>query len=160
VTHGHVKLRAMAEPVTSGVGLRAIVLYKTVKAVIQLAAALLLAVFLPLGLAERVYELAGVLRHHFTHGWAVGLAALLERGASGHGLELTIVALGFDGTLTAVEAWALRRGRWWGPWLVVLATSSLLPFELYELARHPRLSRVALLAMNLIIVAYLAIRAS
>jgi uncharacterized membrane protein (DUF2068 family) len=149
----------MAEPEAASAGVRAIVLYKTVKAVLQLAAALILAVLLPLGLAREVHELSVVLRHHFTHGWAVGLAALLERGSRGHGLELTILALGLDGTLTAVEAWALRSGRWWGPWLVVLATASLVPFELYELARRPRLSRAVLLAMNLIIVVYLTYRA-
>jgi uncharacterized membrane protein (DUF2068 family) len=149
----------MADSDVASAGVRAIVLYKTVKAAIQLAAALVLGVLLPLGLAGKVHELSVALRHHFTHGWAVGLAALLERGSSGHGLEFTILALGLDGTLTAVEAWALRSGRWWGPWLVVVATSSLLPFELYELARRPRPSRAVLLAMNLIIVGYLTYRA-
>jgi uncharacterized membrane protein (DUF2068 family) len=58
--------------------------------------------------------------------------------------------------LTALEAWALRRGRPWGAWLVVGATSALLPFEIYEIWRVPRVSRIGLFALNLLICAYLA----
>jgi uncharacterized membrane protein (DUF2068 family) len=140
-------------------GVRAIILYKTVKAALQLGAALLLAALLPLGLPEAIRHLSLALREHVTHGWALRLGTLLARGSTHHGIVLGIAALGLDGALTAVEAWALRRGRWWGPWLVVIATGSLLPFEAYELARRPQLSRAALVAANLVIVAYLVRRA-
>jgi uncharacterized membrane protein (DUF2068 family) len=140
-------------------GVRAIALYKTTKAALQLGLALLLCVLWPLGLPEKIRDLCVTLRQHVTHGWALQLAALLERGSAGHGIALSIAALGLDGTLTAVEAWALRSGRRWGPWLVVVTTGSLLPFELYELARSPRLSRALLILVNAAIVAYLARRA-
>jgi uncharacterized membrane protein (DUF2068 family) len=149
----------MANSAVPGPGVRAIVLYKTAKAGLQLAATLLLCALWPLGLPEKIGELAVALRHHITHGWAVSLAALLERGSTNRGVGLSILALGLDGTLTAVEAWALRSARWWGPWLVVLATGSLLPFELREFAKTPGPSRAILIASNLIIVAYLAQRA-
>jgi uncharacterized membrane protein (DUF2068 family) len=149
----------MAEWQRPGAGVRAIVLYKTVKAALQLMMALLLCALWPFGLPELIRELSVALRQHITQGWAARLAAWLARGSTNHGIALGILALGLDGTLTAVEAWSLCRGRWWGPWLVVLATASLLPFELYELARRPRPSRVALIVTNLVIVLYLARRA-
>jgi len=139
--------------------LRAIVLYKSVKASLELATALLLAALWPLGLPEKLATVAHWLRHHITHGWANELAALLVDGTARHRLGLSLLALGLDGALTAVEAWALRVGHWWGPWLVVVATSSLLPFEVYELVRVPRPSRAVLIAVNLLVAAYLARRA-
>jgi uncharacterized membrane protein (DUF2068 family) len=149
----------MAAPRGENAGLRAIILYKTAKAAVQLAAALLLIVLWPFGLPDAIRHLSLMLRQHVTHGWALRLAAALAHGSSNHGIVLGIAALGFDGALTALEAWSLRTGRWWGAWLVVVATGSLLPFELYELARHPRVSRALLIVVNLIIVIYLARRA-
>lgn len=142
-----------------GAGVRAIVLYKSVKSAAELAVVLVAVALWPFGLPAILHRLALGLQQHAAHGWAVMLAAWLEGGATDRGVELSLLALGGDGTLTAVEAWALRRGQWWGPWLVVLATGSLLPFELVELVRSPHLSRSLLLAANLAIVAYLARRA-
>ena len=139
--------------------MRAIIAYKAVKAGVQLAAAVLLAVLLPLGLPTWVHDLCHALRHHFTQAWATNLAALLERGSTHRGIVLGSIALGLDGTLTAIEAWSLRAGRWWGPWLVVVATGALLPFEVYEFIREPHASRALLFALNLAIVLYLARKA-
>jgi uncharacterized membrane protein (DUF2068 family) len=149
----------MAAPRDRSPGLRAIILYKTAKAAVQLAAALLLTALWPLGLPDAIRHLSLELRQHVTHGWALRLAGLLAHGSTNHGIVLGIAALGLDGALTGVEAWALRSGRWWGAWLVVIATGSLLPFEFYELARRPLLSRAALIVANLTIVVYLARRA-
>jgi uncharacterized membrane protein (DUF2068 family) len=140
-------------------GVRAIALYKTTKAALQLGLALLLCVLWPLGLPEKIRDLCLALRQHVTHGWALQLAALVERGSAGHGIAFSIAALGLDGTLTAIEAWALLSGRTWGPWLVVAATASLMPFELYELVRAPHLWRALLILVNAAIVAYLARKA-
>jgi uncharacterized membrane protein (DUF2068 family) len=74
-------------------------------------------------------------------------------------LIFTILALSGDGLFTALEAWALASRRWWGPWLVVAATASLLPFEVYEFLRVPRASRAVIFVLNLVILAYLARRA-
>lgn len=140
-------------------GVRAIQLYKTIKASLQLGLALLLCALWPFGLPEKIAEFAVALRHHTTHAWAVHLADLLVDGSSARRIQLTLVALSLDGALTALEAWALGRGKWWGPWLVVAATGSLLPFELYELWRKPLVSRALILALNLAVVVYLSRRA-
>ena len=61
--------------------------------------------------------------------------------------------------MTALEGWALHRRFRWAPWLVVVAGSTLIPFEVVELARRPRPGRVAILVVNLVIIAYLVARA-
>jgi uncharacterized membrane protein (DUF2068 family) len=137
-------------------GLRAIIAYKTVKACIQLGLALVLLALWPLGLADKIRDLALQLQHHATHAWAIRLAAELAGHSDKRELLLALLALGGDGLLTSLEAWALAGRRWWGPWLVVAATASLLPFELYELVRAPHASRALILSLNLLILGYLA----
>ena len=43
----------------------------------------------------------------------------------------------------------------WAEYLTIVATSGLIPVELYEIARHVTVSRIGVLAVNLAIVAYL-----
>lgn len=140
-------------------GVRAILVYKTVKASLQLGTAAVMTVLLPFGLPDEVRELGDALKRHGSHAWASTLAALLESGSTRHGVLFAIAVLGLDGLLTGIEAWALRAGHWWGPWLVVVATGMLLPFEAVALVRAPHLSRALLLLANLAIVVYLGRRA-
>jgi uncharacterized membrane protein (DUF2068 family) len=58
--------------------------------------------------------------------------------------------------MSLLEGWALLHGRWWGPWLVVVATGSLLPFEIAAFLRHPHAVRAALFGVNVAVVWYLA----
>jgi uncharacterized membrane protein (DUF2068 family) len=71
--------------------------------------------------------------------------------------QLRAVAAGtfFYATLHMVEGTGLIMGYHWAEYLVVFATGSLVPFEIYEIARKPTALRVALLIVNLLIVAYL-----
>jgi uncharacterized membrane protein (DUF2068 family) len=48
--------------------------------------------------------------------------------------------------------WLMKR---WGEWMTVIITSSLVPVEIYEIYRHPSLVKVAVLLVNIGIVAYL-----
>jgi uncharacterized membrane protein (DUF2068 family) len=143
----------------SALGVRAIVAYKFIKGLGELVLALTLVVLLALGLAPSLRHFAAELRYHVSRAWSVRLAELVMRGATRRGIELTSLALTLDGVLTVVEGWALRRGHVWGPWLVVAATGGLLPFEVYQLVRHVRVSHVLALGLNLLIVVYLAHRA-
>jgi uncharacterized membrane protein (DUF2068 family) len=141
-------------------GVRAIVGYKTVKAALQLGLVVLLCALWPFGLPEHIQAVALALRQHLTQAWAHQLADFLATGMTERRLAFTVLALGLDGTLTGIEAWALHRGRWWGPWLVVAATGALLPFEVYAFFRVPRLSRALLFTLNLAILLYVARRAT
>ena len=50
--------------------------------------------------------------------------------------------------MSLVEGWALWHGHWWGPWLVVAATGSLLPFEVVAVVRQLHAVRVVLFFVN------------
>lgn len=135
-----------------------IIAYKLIKGGLWLVFAVALLVLMQVGLGDDLVGIAEHLRHH-SRAWTLALANLLVRASTRRGLWTLFVALVADGTLTLVEAWALIRGHWWGPWLVVVATGSLLPFEVVALARHPHVGRLILLAVNVLIVAYLARKA-
>lgn len=143
--------------------LRAIILYKSAKAALQLSMALVLAVWWPLGLPRALLHLSAWLRHHITHGWAAHLAGmlapLLAAESTSRRILFAIGALSLDGALTGIEAWALHTGRTWGAWLVVATTGSLLPFEVYEFIRVRRWSRLLIFSINVVILVYLARRA-
>jgi uncharacterized membrane protein (DUF2068 family) len=141
-------------------GRRAIIAYKTVKASAQLGSATVLLCLWPFGLVGHVESAARMLHVHATQMWARHLSELLLRHATQRALAFLLLALAVDGAFTAFEAFALRRGYPWAPWLVVLATSLLLPFELYELLETPHLSRFAILLVNAAIAAYLARKAT
>jgi uncharacterized membrane protein (DUF2068 family) len=136
--------------------LRSIVVLKIVKATVVLGLAVVLLALLPFGLPDWMAHLAVRLRHHFVQAWAIRLVDLLARNVSRHRIELTIAALFLDGTLSGIEGWSLKRGVWWGPWLVAVASGALLPLELLEWLRHPRLTRAAMFVVNAVIVAFLA----
>jgi uncharacterized membrane protein (DUF2068 family) len=46
----------------------------------------------------------------------------------------------------------------WAEWLTVIITSSLIPIEIYEIYRHPTPVEIAVLLINIAIVAYLVYR--
>jgi uncharacterized membrane protein (DUF2068 family) len=135
-----------------------IIAYKLVKGGLWFIFAAVIALSMRLGVEHRLLWFADQLRHH-SQAWSLELAQLIMRLASRRGLWTVTLALIGDGAITLVEGWALLRGRWWGPWLVVVATGSLLPFELVALARRPHVSRAALLVINVAIVVYLARKA-
>lgn len=59
------------------------------------------------------------------------------------------------GILQLVESYGLFRRRKWAEWLVVIATTLPIPFELYELFHEPSLSRFGVLLVNAVIAVYL-----
>ena len=137
-------------------GLRLITIYKFTKAVLQVAAAVLLLYGAAHGLNARLAEFAEKLREHAVHAWSnVFAAALLRFTHSRHSLSFTAYALLGDAALSSVEGWALSRGYTWGEWLVVGTTAALIPFEIRALFHHLRVGRVVLLILNVVIVGYL-----
>ena len=60
--------------------------------------------------------------------------------------------------LFTVEGFGLWFQKRWGEWLTVVATTSFIPFEIYELIRRATAMRAALLVTNIAIVIYLAWR--
>jgi uncharacterized membrane protein (DUF2068 family) len=135
-----------------------IIAYKLGKGCLWLVFAAIIVASIRAGLGHRLLGLADHLRHH-SGAWSLALADLVVRAASRRGLWTITVALLADGTMSLLEGWALLRGHWWGPWLVVLATGTPLPLEVRAFVRHPHAVRAALVVVNLAIVIYLARKA-
>ncbi|MBC7794361.1 MAG: DUF2127 domain-containing protein [Clostridia bacterium] len=151
----------MDSPVTSpekSRGVRFIATYKAAKAVIQLVLVCLLAVGLNdhrfSSLQERLIEWHA----HLTATWSNKLAVWFETNLTRPHLRVAVVALGADFLLTATESWALYKDKAWGEWLVVVATSGLIPFEIYEIFQRPRVARFVVLLINAVVVAFLVSR--
>jgi uncharacterized membrane protein (DUF2068 family) len=68
-----------------------------------------------------------------------------------------VLALGYGG-LELVEGVGLWRDKLWAEFLTVIATSLLVPFEVYELVHKPTLLKAAGIAVNIAIVVYLGYR--
>jgi uncharacterized membrane protein (DUF2068 family) len=74
-----------------------------------------------------------------------------------HASELriaAIVAVGY-GVLELVEGTGLWLDQLWAEYLTVIATSLLIPFEVYELVRHPTMLKAGGIIVNVAIVIYL-----
>ena len=80
-------------------------------------------------------------------GFALGLTV-------GRQIALGITALGYA-VLMGAEGVALHFRKPWARWFTIGATSSLIPIELYEIAREPRPLRILILLVNVAVVVYL-----
>jgi uncharacterized membrane protein (DUF2068 family) len=54
-----------------------------------------------------------------------------------------------------IGLWMVKR---WAEWFSVIITTSLLPVEVYEIHRHPSVTKVVVLIFNIAVVAYLVYR--
>src|ERR1700675_1199277 len=54
-----------------------------------------------------------------------------------------------------IGLWLMKR---WAEWFTIIITSSLVPVEVYELYRHPRVTRILVLIINVAVVIYLLYR--
>jgi uncharacterized membrane protein (DUF2068 family) len=131
-----------------------IVGYKVAKAALEIAFGAALVLFATKATNE-LRIAAHHVRDHATAAWSVALADKIVQAATRRHLMVVAVASLLDGVLTSIEGWALHRRYRWGSWLVIAATSCLLPFEVISLARHLTAGRVALFFTNVAIVAYL-----
>ncbi len=85
------------------------------------------------------------------------LRAVEYMGDFNHITLVAISALAYAG-LEGTEGVGLAMRRRWAEYLTVIATGVLIPYELYEVVRHPSLFKLGALALNLAVVGYLAYR--
>ena len=143
------------DPYRTRLVLRVIAVERSLRGVLLLAAGtyLLFHLSTDLGqLAERIIRSIDVdPRQHFLH----RVVARLHR-LHAHELRIAgLAALGY-GALELVEGTGLWLDQLWAEYLTVIATSLLVPFELYELVHRPSIWKAAGIVVNLGIVAYLA----
>ncbi len=70
-------------------------------------------------------------------------------------VSLMLLAAGYV-ALRLIEAYGLWHQRAWGEWLGALSGSLYIPFELRHLAQHPDATSIAVLAVNVLVVGFLA----
>jgi uncharacterized membrane protein (DUF2068 family) len=143
------------EPLPPDRGVRAITIYKFVRAGLALLLALLLVATVALGHAAALARFATQIRSHCSSAFSVALAEKLLQASAPRRLWLVALALTVDGLITGCEGWALRTGKRWGEWLVVVVTGAFVPFELVALWRSPHVGRLLLLLANVLVAAYL-----
>ncbi len=137
-------------------GFRVIGILKLISGALALAVGIGLVRFLdhdPGPRAERVVIHLGLDPHnHLIH-------ELISRLTGVDRAHLHAIRAGtyFYALLHLVEGIGLILGRDWAGYLVIVATSSLIPFEIYEIARRTTLLRVSLFVVNVGIVIYLIV---
>ena len=137
--------------------IQAIAVFKFVKATLFVLAALGAFGLMQHGVAEQAREWGSALA--FTSGQhLVGRAIIFVTGLSRQRIgALGLVAL-FYAALFATEGVGLWRERRWAEYLTVVATGSLIPFEIWEIAHRPTPIRFATFAINVAVVIYLIVR--
>jgi uncharacterized membrane protein (DUF2068 family) len=137
--------------------MQAIAVFKFVKAILFVLAALGAFGLLQHGVTERAREWGSALA--FNSGQhlvrqAITFITGLSRTKIG---ALGLVAL-FYAALFTTEGIGLWRERRWAEYLTVIATGSLIPFEIWEIAHRPTPMRFATFAINVAVVIYLILR--
>jgi len=99
------------------------------------------------GMGGPVNTTAGGAERELTHLFAISIRSL----------TLTGVALAGYALLEGVEAIGLWHGRRWAEYLTFVAAGLLIPLEIYEIIHRPTALKALALALNVAIVAYLAI---
>jgi uncharacterized membrane protein (DUF2068 family) len=139
-------------------GLRGIALFEAIKGV----GSLILAVWL-LSLLHKDLETVATHLLHFLHRVLHlspdgHIARYILRGASRvtHGNLLVFAGLAFLYTaIRFTEASGLWLEKEWAEWFALVSGAMYMPYEVYEMARHPSLIKFAILTINALIVWYM-----
>lgn len=134
--------------------LKLIALFRWSKALVLVAASLgalrLLRPGTTHALANWVLQLPSAAQHRFVLE-AIGKLTRLDTTR----IAWIVAGLLAYAALFTVEGYGLWNSRRWGEWLTIVATSSFVPFEAYELWHRVTPVRAAFLAVNVAIVIYL-----
>jgi uncharacterized membrane protein (DUF2068 family) len=99
-----------------------------------------------------------LLLDHVSHSMSLALARFLVAELTPRHVQVAELALAIDGTFGLLEGWALHHRFRWAPWLVLVTTGALLPFEVVFLARGIKTGRLIVFAINVAILVYVAWR--
>jgi uncharacterized membrane protein (DUF2068 family) len=136
------------------IGFELIGAYKLISGLVALALGIWACCFLnhdPEGSLNRVLLRAGLDPHNHVIHSAVSAVTRVDRKHL-HAIEAGTFAYAI---LHFIEGIGLILGRDWAGYLVVFATSSLIPFEIFEIWRKLNFLRIALLCLNVAIVIFL-----
>src|SRR3981189_2593103 len=137
-----------------GRGLRLIATFKLLKGFALLAAGFGMLKLLHKEVATEIEHWVNIFQvdshNHFIH-------LLLEKVANLDDRRLKALSAGtfVYSTIFLVEGIGLALGKRWAEYFTIIVTSSLLPLEVYALAKHASVGEVLALVINLAVVAYL-----
>jgi uncharacterized membrane protein (DUF2068 family) len=134
--------------------LRVIAVFKFVKAAFVIATGFGLLRFYDPVVTQVLFRLAHDLPYAFEQRLVRDAIAFLS-GMSPRHIQIIAAATFTYAGLFLVEGVGLWRGLFWAEILTIIATSSLIPVEVWEIHRHFTASRVLVLVGNVAIVAYL-----
>ena len=140
-------------------GLRIIALFKFGKVLLLIATSYGVHRLLNTDLLERLYNWSAELSDDRFERKLLMRALEWVEGLGAKRIQIFLAVTIAYAAVALTEGIGLWLRRTWGEWLTLALTSSLLPFELWELITRPPGRRVALgvtLALNLLIVWYLA----
>lgn len=137
-----------------GRALLAIALFKFVKGAVLLALAFGVLSFLHKDVASQVENWLDQLRVDPDNRFIGALLTNLQLVHTKELEELSALGAGYAALFLTEGTGLLFRKRW-AEWLTIIATSSLLPFEMYELARKFTAVRLLALLINAAVVLYL-----
>jgi uncharacterized membrane protein (DUF2068 family) len=140
-------------------GLRLIALFKFGKVLLLIATSYGVHKLLNADLLERMYNWSAELSDDRFERKLLMRALTWVEGLGAKRIQIFLAVTITYAVVALAEGIGLWMRRTWGEWLTLAVTSSLVPFELWELITRPPGRRLALgvtLALNLLIVWYLA----
>jgi uncharacterized membrane protein (DUF2068 family) len=140
-------------------GLRLIALFKFGKVLLLIATSYGVHKLLNADLLERMYNWSAELSDDRFERKLLMRALTWVEGLGAKRIQIFLAVTITYAVVALAEGIGLWMRRTWGEWLTLAVTSSLVPFELWELITRPpgrRLALGATLALNLLIVWYLA----
>lgn len=140
-------------------GLRFIALLKFFKATLLIATGYGVHKLLDTALVERLYNWSATLSDDRLERKLLLQALVWIEGQSARKIQLVVAITVAYTAVVLVEGLGLWFRRAWAEWLTVIATGSLVPFELWELIMRPhgrKLAVLVTLVLNVLIVWYLA----
>lgn len=144
----------VTQPAVRTSGLRLVALFEASKGLLVLVVGLELLSLIHQGVQNIGEEIVGRFHLDFArHHPRILLYAATHLNDSNVRL-LALAALAYS-TVRFIEAYGLWRLRAWAEWFAILSGGVYLPFELYELVRHPTFVTAGLLILNAAIVVYL-----
>jgi uncharacterized membrane protein (DUF2068 family) len=129
---------------------RLIALFRIAKAILLILSGLAVLKLLRPGAMETVMRWANQVQFPAVQRGIAKLTSLPPRR-----IEELATATFLYAALFITEGAGLWMGKVWAEWLTIVATTSFIPFELYEAMKKPTMIRVGLVVLNTAIVIYL-----
>jgi uncharacterized membrane protein (DUF2068 family) len=139
-------------------GLRIIALFKFAKVLLLIATSYGVHKLLDANIIERLYSWSSTLSDDRLERKLIERALTWVEDLGAKRIQIFVAVTVAYTAVALIEGIGLWMRRTWAEWLTVVFTASLIPFELWELIKHPpghRLPIAATLFLNAIIVAYL-----